>query len=402
METNQVEVCVNCTTPLPSVGFFCGGCLTQFKCKSCEELLQKDNIGCVFCGTPKEEQAKTNGKGPINNINTFRYHEIITEKSTERTIDGAYSDNVSKDFASVLISKLNGISTTANSRANRISDKPENDITNHEIFQDAEIIIKDEKNTESQNASPTLSTEYPALKAIAMKNLPSSETEWIVVYAFYASNYGEKIFDRENIINNYIESNRYNKTSTKRDLSKCMTRAVVQGFINPLQTGYSMLDTGIEKAKEIISRTSSANPKTSKRFKKTTKEEETGEEVKDKKAKKSTASTGRSLKRLTDIDFHPTGKDSLDKFYKAFTVKNDNERNLLFVYYLSETLKISTIKNDHLYTCYDELGLRIPENMQSCIYNTKTRTGWIGTNDNSNITVTVKGKNKIKFWDKKD
>lgn len=92
----------------------------------------------------------------------------------------------------------------------------------------------------------------------------------------------------------------------------------------------------------------------------------------------------------------------MDKFCKGFSVKNDNERNLLFVYYLSETLKITAINNDHIYTCYDELGLRIPENMQSSIYKTKTRTGWIETNDNSNITVTVKGRNKIKFWDKKD
>jgi len=398
METNQIEVCANCNKSLPSVGFFCGGCLTQFKCKSCKALLEKDSIGCVFCGTPKDDQASTSGK---NTHNTFRYHEIITGTSTERTIDGTYSDNVSKDFASVLINKLNGASTTTSDALGKITGKSQNNGVNDELIQDAEI-IRDEKIKGDSNTIPVSSTEYPALKAIAMKNLPNSETEWIVVYAFYASNYGEKIFDRENIINNYIESNRYNKTSTKRDLSKCMTRAVVQGFINPLQTGYSMLDSGIDKAKEIISRTNSASPKSIKRSKKVTKEEEAVEDVKDKKLKKPTAGTGKSLKRLTDIDFHPTGKDSLDKFCKGFSIKNDNERNLLFVYYLSETLKITAVNNNHIYTCYDELGLKIPENMQSSISNTKTRTGWIETNNNSNITVTTKGRNKIKFWDKKD
>lgn len=401
METNLIEVCINCNRPLPSVGFFCGGCLTQFKCKSCDALLEKDSIGCVLCGTPKDESKVRSGKPTMENGNTFRFHEIITDKSTERTIEGIYSDNVSKDFASVLISKLNGGSVNISNAIDKISSKPQANATSDKTVQDAEI-IHDEKNIENQNNVPTSSNEYPTLKAIAMKNLPHSEPEWITVYSFYASNYGEKIFTKEDVINQYIESNRFNKTTTKRDLSTNIKRTVIAGNINPLQTGYSMLDKGIEKAKEIIFRTTSSAPKTIKKSVKTTNEEEGAAEVKDKKIKKSTTSTGKSLKRLTDIDFHPSGKDSLDKFCKGFSVKNDNERNLLFVYYLSETLKITAINNSHIYTCYDELGLKIPENMQSSISNTKTRTGWIETNNNSNITVTTKGRNKIKFWDKKD
>ncbi len=399
METNQVQECSNCAKPLPSAGFFCGGCLTQFKCKSCEALLEEDSIGCVFCGTPKDEQASTNDK---NTYNTFRYHEIITETSTERTIDGSYSDNVSKDFASVLINKLNGASTTTSDALGKIPGKSQNKAVNDELVQDAEI-IRDEKTTGDPNTISASSTEYPTLKAIAMKNLPSSETEWIVVYAFYASNYGEKIFTREDIVNQYIESNRFNKETTKSGLSTNIKRAVVPSYINPLQTGYSMLDKGIEKAKEIISRTSSSSSRVNRKTTKTTKnQEEQTNEGKDKKERKTSSKGSKSIKRLTDIDFHPSGKDSLDKFCKGFSVKNDNERNLLFVYYLSETLKITAINNDHIYTCYDELGLKIPENMQSSISNTKTRTGWIETNNNSNITVTTKGRNKIKFWDKKD
>jgi hypothetical protein len=400
METNQIKECSNCAKPLPSVGFFCGGCLTQFKCKSCEALLEKDSIGCIFCGTPNDESKVRGGKPTKENGNTFHFHEIITDKSTERTIEGIYSDNVSKDFASVLISKLNGGSVSISNTIDKISSKSQANATSDKTVQDAEI-IDDEKNIESQNSVPASSNEYPTLKAIAMKNLPHSEPEWITVYSFYASDYGEKIFTKEDIISQYIESNRFNKATTKRDLSIHIKRTVIAGNINPLQTGYSMLDKGIEKAKEIISRTTSSAPKTSKKSVKTTKEEEGAVGVNDKKTKKST-STGKSLKRLTDIDFHPSGKDSLDKFCKGFSVKNDNERNLLFVYYLSETLKITTINNSHIYTCYDELGLKIPENMQSSISNTKTRTGWIETNNNSNITVTTKGRNKIKFWDKKD
>ena len=400
MKTTQVQECTNCTKPLPSVGFFCGGCLTQFKCKSCEALLEKDTIGCIFCGTPKDQQAIKNGKATIYNVNTFSYHEIITEKSTERTIEGAYSDNVSKDFSSVLINKLNLDSTITNNNI-KISAKSENDIAKNENFQDAEI-IRDEKNSEAQSINIISSNEYPALKAVAMKNLPASETEWIVTYAFYASDYGVKIFSHDDIINKYRESSRFNKDTTKKYLSTHLKRAVQQGFINPLNVDYSILDEGIKKAKEIISRTSSSSPKATRKATKSKSQEDQTNEGKDKKERKSLSKSGKSAKRLTDINFHPSSKDSLDKFCKEFSIKNDSERNLLFVYYLSETLKISAINNDHIYTCYDELDLRIPENIQSSINNTKTRTGWIETDNNSNIVVTVKGRNKKKLWNKKD
>lgn len=399
METNQIEVCASCNKPLPSVGFFCSGCLTQFKCKSCEAFLEKDSIGCIFCGTPKDEQTSTNGK---NTHNTFRYHEIITETSTERTIDGTYSDNVSKDFASVLINKLNGASTTTSDSLGKIPGKSQIKAVNDELIQDAEI-IRDEKTKADSNIIPVSSTEYPTLKAIAMKNLPNSETEWIVVYAFYASNYGEKIFTREDLVNQYIESNRFNKETTRNGLSTNIKRAVVPSYINPLQTGYSMLDKGIEKAKEIISRTSGSSSKVNRKTTKPTKnQEDQTNEGKDKKERKTSSKGNKSIKRLTDIDFHPPGKDSLEVFYKSFSVKNDSEKNLLFVYYLLEILKVDKISIEHVYTCYDELNLRIPENMPQSIATTKNRTGWLETEDASNITVTVKGRNKIKFWDKKD
>lgn len=39
--------------------------------------------------------------------------------------------------------------------------------------------------------------------------------------------------------------------------------------------------------------------------------------------------------------------------------------------------------------------------MTKSFSNTKTRTGWLEIN-NSNIEITTKGINKIKFWNKKD
>ena len=67
---------------------------------------------------------------------------------------------------------------------------------------------------------------------------------------------------------------------------------------------------------------------------------------------------------------------------------------------MQEVLQISAITLDHIYTCYDTLDLRVSENLPQTVRNTKSKTGWIETEDTSNITVTVKGRNQIKSWSK--
>src|SRR5690606_22688233 len=97
METNLQTKCYNCSKPLPLAGYFCGGCLTQVKCKSCGSPLEKDDAGCVNCGTPKEMRTET--KADLHqNINTFRLHET----TTDRTIEATFSDDVAKDIAGTL------------------------------------------------------------------------------------------------------------------------------------------------------------------------------------------------------------------------------------------------------------------------------------------------------------
>lgn len=400
METNQQTTCTNCTKPLPPVGYFCGGCMKQFKCKSCEFLLEADYVGCINCGTPKEVKAEANTASQ-RNINTFRLHET----ATDRTIEATFSDDVAKDLAETLrdAAAANRIKTIssglpASNNFNGTNEKI-TETAEVKIVSDESAVSKEEIVNNSVSTQTTKQEEYLSLIAIAMHNLPSSEIEWIVVYAFYASNYGTEIFSREDIINKYKESNRYNKQTTSRDLSTSIKRVVRAGFINPLQSGYSILPAGIAKAKEIITRTSSSFPK-SKNSKPKKWNEDNVTENGSTNGKKSSKSS-KALRRLTNINFEPTGKESLKEFFINYKPKNDYERNLLFVHYLQNILEINEITYDHIFSCYDILDLRIPENLPQTIRNTASNTGWIETK-NSVLSVTIKGGNQIKAWNKKD
>jgi len=394
MEANNLEICPDCSKTLPIKGFFCGGCLSQFKCKSCDAVLEKDSIGCVICGTPKEIRANSINNNVVGGSNSFRLHETLTE----RTIEATFSDAVGKDLAGVLKDTYSMKIGNAATNYKQIVDVNSKNINASEEILEENIFEGESNEKTSQTNFIPKPSDYPALIAIAMKNLPGSESEWIVVYSFYASKFNqENLFTRQNIIEKYEESKRKN-SDRMRDLSTYIKRVVQAGYINPLEEGFSILDKGIEKAKEIISRTSSSSTKTSKsNISKANKE---GGE-KESKSNKSTSGS-KSLKRLSNIDFAPQGKESLSSFFKNHVAKSDSERNLLFVYYMQEILKISGISFDHIYTCYDTLNLRISENLVQTIRNTKSKTGWIETEDSKNIVITVKGRNKIKFWDKKD
>lgn len=394
METNQVT-CFNCSNPLPITGYFCGACLTQFKCKTCDSPLQKDYIGCINCGTPKEVKVEiTSVSG--QNINTFRLHET----PSDRTIEATFSNDIAKDIAETLrdaaaARRIKSIGL--NTRANDFTDEPE--VPN--VFEEAEIETKEnsypaaEKNNTPEQKK---ADEHYSMKYIVMNNLPSTEEEWIVVYAYYSSNFGENKFTRKDIISKYEESGRKTRLRIK-NLSRPILSAVKSKYINPINDeDFSIVEAGIKKATEIISRTNGSSPRV-KSSSKGKKDDENDNNESINKNKKSTGNSN-SNKKLTDLDFYPAGQKSLIDFIKGFKIKNDSERNLLFTHYLSNVLKISKTTLDHLYTCYDEVDHKIPENMAKSLSNTTVR-GWLKS-DKSNIRITTKGVNKIKFWDKKD
>lgn len=377
METNQQINCYNCSKPLPKKGYFCGGCLTQVKCKSCESLLEKDDVGCVNCGTPKEMRGEIK-TGLLQNINTFRLHET----ATDRTIEAAFSDDVAKDLAGTLRDAAT---------AGRLKAIVSNIASHHDInetddetaeFVEAEVVNSDNGVTKTEEIKKLLSTtnttipeEFPAMRSIVMNNFPSSEVEWIIVYAFYSSNFGEKTFTKKDIANKYEESGRKTKQRIK-NLTGSITNAVKAKYINPINDeDFSIVTQGLQKVKEIITRTSGSSSKTrsTSNIKKDSSETT---DVSGSKSKKKLNGV-KSHKRLTEINFYPTGQKSLVDFIKDYNIKNDNEKNLLFTYYLSEVLKIKSVTLGHLYTCYDEVNHKIPENMINSLSNTKNRTGWL-------------------------
>ena len=388
MENMPSLTCFNCNNSLLERAKFCGSCRTQVRCKECAAELEKGSDICIECGTEILALTNTVKDGHFNTIS-------IRETETERNIEAKFSNEVGKDLTGILRDAMMGNKNVIGSaKVNPMTSNGIEDTDFQELPKEtnSSAYILPEKEFSSKYI-PT-KTEYPAIINISMRALPTSETEWVLVYSFYASQFGTTIFTRRDVISKYDESNRRNLDRLNA-LTTNFKTLIRSGKLSALTNGYSILDPGMNLAKEIISRTKSSVLQTKARKVKETNPE--GEESDNSSGgKKGVVNTTRS-KRLNDIDFHPEGKESLENFFKKYSSKNDYERILLFVYYMREVIEIDVISYNHIFTCFETLDMKTPLNVAQVTRNSASAKGWIDLSD-SKIELTTNGRNQIRKW----
>jgi hypothetical protein len=91
---------------------------------------------------------------------------------------------------------------------------------------------------------------------------------------------------------------------------------------------------------------------------------------------------------LSSTNSHP----SLVEFMDAkFPITNE-ERNLVFLYYLQYKLDIKAITIDHIYTCYRAAKIRVPLNIEHSVQSTAEQHRWIKVAKNGHLSLTPSGK----------
>lgn len=85
--------CTNCPQTISNNDklYFCPFCLSQLKCKKCQEILPEGSIGCISCGTPIISKATESNQ--INEIEFERKGDSIKFKTS-------FTNEVGKDLVS--------------------------------------------------------------------------------------------------------------------------------------------------------------------------------------------------------------------------------------------------------------------------------------------------------------
>jgi hypothetical protein len=121
--------------------------------------------------------------------------------------------------------------------------------------------------------------DYPAMKEIVRKDLPKSEMDWILIYAFYTSEFGENTFT-EKAIRGFYESTGRKNTSRVNNISNNIKSLLNKNYIKVHNdTEYLLKDAGIKYAHEIIKGNSSSKSvnRNSSKTKSTTRTKSTNE-----------------------------------------------------------------------------------------------------------------------------
>ena len=93
---------------------------------------------------------------------------------------------------------------------------------------------------------------------------------------------------------------------------------------------------------------------------------------------------------------------SLKAFYSQFKAKNNSERILIFLKFLTENLEIESPNTDQVYTCYEAVNERVPTAFRQAFHDASGRKfGYIDYNSPTSIGITTIGNNHFKHDIKK-
>lgn len=92
---------------------------------------------------------------------------------------------------------------------------------------------------------------------------------------------------------------------------------------------------------------------------------------------------------------------ALGAFYGQFAPKNNAEKILIFLKFMTETLNIDSPNTDQVYTCFKATGEKIPKAFAQAFYDTSSKHGYIDFRTSTDMPVTIAGDNHFNHTLKK-
>jgi hypothetical protein len=244
-------------------------------------------------------------------------------------------------------------------------------------------------------------SEFPILKEVVKKDLPKTESDWILIYGLYSSDFGENPFSEKDIRSQYEATGR-NKSSRLGNITNNIKTLLNKEYFKMHNDNqYILKEKGLEYAKQIlqgnsisktVNRTSSSKGTVAKE--KPKKESADGNiQTKSKKLKPSKSKESISIDK--HLNLRAQGKKSFKDFYEEKKPSSSMEFNTAAIYYLSQILELDTVNASQVYTCYKEVNQRPPVAFIQSLRDTASLKGYIDSSDVGNLTIPSRGVNFV-------
>lgn len=196
----QSIVCNNCGTSVPNAANFCTECGNTLKCKECKTLFNKGDRFCGECGA--EVKAKNSGNAAPN---TFSFHR----KGDEISYDVGLSNEVGKEGIKSLIESIAQSNLPPTIDINSVEIERRR-LINHTSPSNIEGAPEVENPSYKEPAAQQVDInpeqaeiKYPHIDDLLHKR-KYTEMEWILVFAFIESGYGQRTFTKEQVREAYL------------------------------------------------------------------------------------------------------------------------------------------------------------------------------------------------------
>lgn len=250
---------------------------------------------------------------------------------------------------------------------------------------DSDKLPNEPKEPSPQNDSLS-SSELPSLNNVVMQGLPQKESEWLLIYALYASNCGSQFFTKDDLRAKYVESNRVT-TSHNNHFTENIRILVSEKFISAVnETDFRLEQSGIKRAKDILSGS-----------------------VSDKKASKTKRPASKrvpSTYELLELELSAEDRTQFRNFWNQHNHSSNINKAVLAAYWLKENKSVVEFTSNHLFTMLRTVDESTSFDLFSAITNAKKNKNYFvnGSNPRS-YTITHIGEDcvrKLEFNQEED
>lgn len=357
--------CNNCGQSVPDANF-CNECGATLKCRECKTILNKGDKFCGECGTEvKVKQTNSNAS------NTFNFHR----KGDEISYNVELSNEVGKEGIKSLIESI------AQSNMVTTIDISSAELENRRIeaagFANITQKPSDDAVDQNDNSVQTATTEkaaetpvkYPHIDDLLHKR-KHTEMEWVLIFAFIESGYGEHTFTKEQVKDAYLgkrknESRVKNFSGNWTGLHKTFFETASEGVYRiDFEKHQSVSDFVLGKVSGIIK--GAYENKTS-ATKKIVKEKVEG----------STKSKSSKTIALEEFDtIKSISKPSLQELYEKFKPTSNKDIFGLIAYYVCSLNGSEQFSAGNIDYAYRILKLSRKNHLVQLINNVKNDTQW--------------------------
>ena len=195
---------------------------------------------------------------------------------------------------------------------------------------------------------------YPSLANVVLKGELKTEAEWILIYSFYCSAFGAKLFTEDDLRSKYDESKRFNDTRRKNFKTNIKSLAAKKLISAVNATEYRIEKEGIEKAKSILFVEQSTKKITSKN-------------------KKSTPKKQTPKYEMKQLEITDSETKNLREFWTSHDHSSHMDKAVLAAFWLKEKKALTSISADHVFTILRTLSEAASFDLLSSLKNAKNK-----------------------------